>query len=476
MISTTRNKKILKFAVAVVFWIGIWWILAAVINNEFVVPSPLTVAGHLGTLVREKAFWAKTGMSLLRVLSGFLLGVTVGLLLSAAGAVSEYAEAIIAPFIRIIRSTPVTSFVILIMLWVGYDFVPVIIASLLVAPVIYANVREGILKTPHELLEVTKMYRFSAVKKLRLLYIPSVKPYFVSAVLTSLGLAWKSGIAAEVLSLPETAIGREIYYSKIYLETADLFAWTIVIILFSYLIEKAFNGVVKERKKTVITDAHEKEHFEEASDSEDFVANYDFADNALRSAAPVTVAEKNVISVEKISFSYGDKKIFDSVSELFDSRITCLMGRSGGGKTTFLRLLAGLIKPEAGYFKNVPERISMMFQEDRLFPWLNALENVSTVCDDSEKARSILKDLELEEHINKMPSELSGGMRRRVALARTLAYGGSLMILDEPFKGLDAALAGRVAGYIASSDADMIIVTTHDIRDAELLGAAVKTI
>lgn len=239
----------MKTGIALVFWFGVWFVAALIIDKELLVPSPVLVLSRIGALIVTKAFWLKTGATLLRVLGGFVLGTVAGSVFSVLTSVSDIADAIITPFIRMIRSTPVTSFIILVMLFISYTLVPVFIAALLVAPILYLNLREGIKETDKGLLEVARMYRFGKKKTIKVVYLPSLRPYFISGAVTALGLAWKAGITAEVLALPSKAIGREIYYSKLYLETPDLFAWTVVVIVFSLIFEKLFEVIVKRTKK-----------------------------------------------------------------------------------------------------------------------------------------------------------------------------------------------------------------------------------
>jgi NitT/TauT family transport system permease protein len=133
----------------------------------------------------------------------------------------------------------VASFILLVLLWTGRNRVPVVISALMVLPVVWDNLSRGIGEIDRQLLEMAHAYRFSLWKRIRLIYVPSLRPYFLSALTTSMGLAWKSGAAAEVLCLPKQAIGTQIYYTKLYLETPDLFAWTIVVVALSLLLEKA---------------------------------------------------------------------------------------------------------------------------------------------------------------------------------------------------------------------------------------------
>ncbi len=176
------------------------------------------------------------------------------------------------------------------------------------------------------------------------------------------------------------------------------------------------------------------------------------------------------MKITDLTVSYSGKKIINGLNLEIGEGITCIMGESGCGKTTLLHTIAGLVKPETGVFTDYPKTISVMFQEDRLFPWLSALDNIKIVCEDENKARALLSAVELEKDADKMPSELSGGMKRRVALARTLSYDSELMILDEPFKGLDEALTERIAKLIIGVKVP-VLLATHAESDIELLGA-----
>jgi len=239
-------KRILKGTVALIFWIGVWAIGAKIINQVLILPSPLTVAKRLLSLSVTGDFWIKTGTSLLRIFLGWMFGIIAGAILAVLSSASSLCNVLISPVIHIVKATPVTSFILLVMLWLGYSNVPVFIAALLVLPIVYGNITTGVLQTDGKLLEVAKIYRFGRMKTLSKVYFPSVRPYLLSACVTSLGLAWKAGIAAEVLCQPKRAIGSEIYYSRYYLETPDLFAWTAVVILLSYLLEKLFRLIFRK--------------------------------------------------------------------------------------------------------------------------------------------------------------------------------------------------------------------------------------
>ena len=178
------------------------------------------------------------------------------------------------------------------------------------------------------------------------------------------------------------------------------------------------------------------------------------------------------MKIENLSFSYGKKTVFSNVSLKTDDRTICLMGKSGCGKTTLLHLIAGLLKADSGSINGVSQPCSLLFQEDRLLPWLNAKDNVALVLDDGddEKASKLLKDLGLEPDME--ISKMSGGMKRRVALARALAFRSEVLLLDEPFKGLDENLMKSVAALI-KKQGKLTIVATHSQKEAEELEAKI---
>ena len=183
-----------------------------------------------------------------------------------------------------------------------------------------------------------------------------------------------------------------------------------------------------------------------------------------------------MLKFENVTFSYGEKTILRDFSfELKKGEVVALMGASGIGKSTVLNLAAGFCKPQEGQIIRSAERISYAFQEPRLFPWLNVLENVNAVLaankTTKEDALKALDLVALSDSAALFPAELSGGMKSRVSLARAIAYNGDLFLLDEPFAALDEELRHRLAGgildHIRKCGASCLIVT-HQREDAEL--------
>lgn len=178
-----------------------------------------------------------------------------------------------------------------------------------------------------------------------------------------------------------------------------------------------------------------------------------------------------MIEIRGLCFAYGGREIFRNFSAEIGEGVTVLTGASGRGKTTLLRLISGFTRPDAGTITGVPGRIGYLFQEDRLLPWLTAEENVAAVLprERAAEAGRRLRDVELDGFSARRPGELSGGQRRRVALARALAFGGELLMLDEPLKGLDDALAARIVPMVLAQGVP-VLVTSNSAHETELWG------
>ena len=240
-----RLERQLRRLAVLVFWIIIWALAAAAVGQELLLPGPLQVAHRLAALAGTVDFWLTLVRSILRVLTGIVsavfLGIGVGLLTHK----SILARELISPVMTLLKSTPVASFIILALVWLGRSVVPVFISGLMVLPVVWANVSAGIAGRDPLLLEMARIYGFSRGRVLRRITLPTVLPFFRSALSAALGLGWKAGIAAEVLTVPQPSIGKMIFESKLYLETTDLFAWTLTVILLSLVIEKILLKLVR---------------------------------------------------------------------------------------------------------------------------------------------------------------------------------------------------------------------------------------
>ena len=248
MKTSILSNKFIKPLIALIFWFGVWHIAAELIGKELFLPYPHTVLKRLFVLAGEKSFWVTVTTSLWRIFLGFGFGVALGFCLALFTYKATLAKTIISPAIRVSRATPVVSFILLAFLWLDNDSIPVFIALLMVLPIVWQNVLSGLESRDIRLKEMARVFKLSPVKTFFKITLPELKPHFYSGCLTSLGLAWKSGIAAEVISYPRIAIGKEMNNAKTILETTDVFAWTVTVVVFSLLLEGLFKLVVKGKK------------------------------------------------------------------------------------------------------------------------------------------------------------------------------------------------------------------------------------
>ena len=218
----------------------VWQLAAASLSSSLLLVSPLRVLERLCGLVREPQFYAAVGFSFVRIVAGFLLGLGCGTLLAVAASRWHLGEVLLWPYVTVIKTTPVASFIILCLIWLDSSSLPVFISFLMVLPIVYANMLEGIRQTDQKLLEMAKLFRVGAGRRLLYIYLPQLRPYLITACSVALGLSWKAGIAAEVIGIPDGSIGERLYEAKVYLSSADLFAWTVVIIAVSIAFEKLF--------------------------------------------------------------------------------------------------------------------------------------------------------------------------------------------------------------------------------------------
>ena len=232
--------KALSLIGVIAFWFCIWALVSFQVNSELLFPSPMSVIKALASLAVTAEFWLITLHSLMRVVAGIAVSLILGALLAVITEKIAFLKALLSPILGVIKATPIASFIILAMLWLTKGFLPIFITSLIVVPIVWSNVSEGIRSVDPNLKEVAQVYNLSFFDKLKKLYVPSVTPFFMAACRSSLGMAWKAGISAEVLSTPQSAIGTELYFAKTYLETPSLFAWTAMVIIMSVIIEKLF--------------------------------------------------------------------------------------------------------------------------------------------------------------------------------------------------------------------------------------------
>lgn len=237
-----RKKVSFREVFATVFlpaclWLGLWQVASLWVGQELLLPSPTAVAKTLAELIKTEKFWQGLAYSFLRVLAGILGGTVLGVLLALLTWFSVSARHIFAPFMKIVQATPVVSFILLVLLWTPRNTVPALVSGLMVLPLVWSSTEQGLEETNRDLLLLAQAYQFSFWKTCRLVYFPCAFPFFLTAVRNAIALGWKSGVAAEVICQPSLAVGTELSFSRLYLDTPRLFAWTAVVVVLSASME-----------------------------------------------------------------------------------------------------------------------------------------------------------------------------------------------------------------------------------------------
>lgn len=246
-----KAKKALITAGGILFWLIAWQITAMAINSRILLVSPIDVIKRLGELIITADFWQSVLFSSARIMIGFFLGLIAGTLIAVLSGKIRVVRAIFSPLISVMKSIPVASFTILALFWISSKNLSVLVTFLICTPIVCSNMQAGIDSLDPKLEEMSKVFKIPAWRRFKGVYLSQLMPHFRSASALAIGLSWKSGAAAEVIGIPSGSIGEKLFMSKIYLETADLFAWTAAIILLSLLCEKLFLLVVGLLQKKI---------------------------------------------------------------------------------------------------------------------------------------------------------------------------------------------------------------------------------
>ncbi|MDV4152515.1 ABC transporter permease subunit [Clostridium sp. AL.422] len=243
-LSTILKKNNRAHILAIIFWIIVWQIVSVIIDQEVLLVTPISTFKRLLELSLQFDFWQSILFSFIKITSGFILAFIIGIIIAILSSNNKKIKILIEPLILTIQAVPVASFIILCLIWISSKNLSILISFLMVLPVVYRNILDGISNIPRELNDMAKVFKVSKSKRIRYIYLSEVAPYLRAACSISLGLCWKSGIAAEVIGMPANSIGENLYMAKIYLNTPDLFAWTIVIIIISICFQKGFLALI----------------------------------------------------------------------------------------------------------------------------------------------------------------------------------------------------------------------------------------
>ncbi len=475
----------------ILFWLILWQVCACLIHNNILLVGPLEVIRALAALLGESDFWLSVATSFAKISIGFLIAFLLGIILGWMAFCLPFLQEFLAPVMIFLKSVPVASFVILALIWAGSKNLSVLIAFLVVVPIIYVNTIAGLESTDPKLLEMARVFSIRGWRKIRFLYWPALLPYLTSACRSALGMSWKSGVAAEVIGVPDNTIGEGLYMAKIYLDTAGLFAWTLVIILASGLFERLFLLLLAQTGRRILLfpslfPGHRKPNTPAAFPSAGKEGG------AASASADVPSADSTgQLLIRDLHKSFRDATVLGGLSLTFSPETPwCIMAPSGYGKTTLFRILLGLETADSGKISWIGQttgaqgrrtgvspagcRFSAVFQEDRLCEAFTPIDNVRLAVPSLSRAQiaSELAKVLPADCLNRPVSSLSGGMKRRTAILRAMLAPSAVVIMDEPFTGLDEETKSMVIDYILKKTGHrLLLLSTHQEEDARLLNA-----
>lgn len=235
--STIWDKKWLRRLLAALFWLAVWQI-AALSLPKLLFAGPAQTVQSLLFMLRKADFWLSILFSVSKIAGGFVLAFALGCLLAVLAHRVALARVLLEPAVQVMKSVPVACFVVVALIWVRSAWISVLTAFFVVFPAVYINLQQGLQNTDEKMQEMAQVFRLSAGKRLRAVWLPAILPYLLSVCRVSVGMALKAGVAGEIIGLPRWSIGEQLYLSKLYLNTADLFAWSLTILALSLVLEK----------------------------------------------------------------------------------------------------------------------------------------------------------------------------------------------------------------------------------------------
>ncbi len=453
-------RRTLVGALCVAFWLVAWQLASSLLDSPFILAGPWDTVMALARLAPTGEFWGQAWFSFARIAGGALLGYALAIALAACAHRLRAVRALLAPALSAIKGTPVACVTVLLLIWFGSSNVSFIAVLLMVLPGVYFPVLKALDTLDAGRRELFSLFRAGRPQRLGALVWPGVLPYLSAASETVLGMSWKAGVAAELIGAPAGSIGGSIYQAKLLLETADLFAWTIVVVLVAWVFERAALTAMRASWPAVGRWAAGRGG---AREGEGEPAGGGTPSARVRD---LVVGHDGAGVAGPFSFA------------LAPGAAIALMGASGAGKTTLLETVAGRLGPVSGTV-DLPAgaRLSAVFQDTRLVDDLDAIDNVRLFTHDGARARALLGELLPADALETPVRELSGGQRRRVELARAMAAPGDIVLLDEPFTGLDERTHRRALAFVRAHLGDRaLLISTHDADDARALGAQILNV
>lgn len=235
-----RTHNALKKIIILAVWLLIWQIVSVAAGLELLFASPVAVFKEFIVLMGQAEFYITAAHSFLRITGGFLVSAMAAVILGSFAGRYSLVKDFLAPVIHLMQSLPIAAFIILALMWFGSENISFVIGGMVVIPIVYTAVVQGIKNMDDGLRQMAQVFEVGLLKRVRYIYFPQIYPYVLANCRVALGMCWKAGVSAEVIGLASHSIGSQMYYAKLYLLSADLFVWSIVVIALNVLFERVF--------------------------------------------------------------------------------------------------------------------------------------------------------------------------------------------------------------------------------------------
>lgn len=445
---------------AVVAWLVIWQLASFAVGSRLLLAGPLETVLCLAGLVVRREFWATVAFSLVRIAAGFVASFVLALALASIARRLRVVEEFVAVGLGAVKSVPVVCIVVLLLMFVGSRNVSAVAVFLVALPALYFAAFEALGNLDSGMGELLDACGVRGLRCVLGHVWPSMHPFLVATCKNVVGMSWKAGVAAELVGMPLGSMGERIYQTKLLLETGELFAWTIVVVVLAAVSERAFLALLA---RSVDVSLHLATRTRSTSGG-----------GASVDEAPLEVR------LDDVTVSFEGTEVLSDVNLVVGAgERACLSDPSGSGKTTLLRLLAGILRPDEGAVtvgpEEAPATVSVMSQETHLLEPVSAVGNVAFLAGewlDEADIRGLILEVLGPDELDRPVSELSGGQRRRVELVRAMARPSGMVLLDEPFVSLDASsVNASVAFVMRHLHGRTLVVASHLAGTAGLLDA-----
>lgn len=450
-------KRIVLTCLSILLIPVAWQLLSWQMAQPQLIPSFPDLVRALLRLVYTPGFLVSIGTTCLRACVGLLLSLAAASITAFLLNRSEGIRLLFMPWLSLLRSVPVISFILLALIFLNPEMIPLLIAFLTMYPLLTENLLKGLMNRRDSWKMLARQFHLNAWNRLFQINYPQLKPYLFSGLASAVGFGWRAIIMGEVLSQCVDGIGKRMKEAQVFIDVPELIAWTLVAIVLSWLTDKLISRL------------------------SDWQPSVRYRHSAVELQA--VSLQPNDICLTDVSYSYG---VHHMNIVLKVGKIYALSAPSGQGKTTLLQLLNGTLRPISGEITGLPQQTANLFQEPTLLPQLTAKENImlggAAYYDRAileQQSLRLLAAFQLEKQAEMYPAALSYGQQQRVALARALMFPAGLLLLDEPFNGLDVELRQLVAHFLVEWQQEKqttVVFSSHHAEEIKAMNAEVITL